>query len=135
MAITVTAQDKNKMIPPGTGSPGGTRIFSGVVECAFKGQPGGAVARDTLTFTVGRVNFPGLSGPPTASCIASPVSFGHDGVGSDALWAVDSAEVTQFLNIDRGSGTADLEVVIHLAVRGADAYILRVNYAVFYFPS
>jgi hypothetical protein len=135
MAISVIAVNPNPTIPPGTGAPGGLRILSGIVQCVFKGQPSGEVTRDTLTFTIGRVNFPGASLPPVASCIASVASFGHDGSGNDSLWAVDSAQVTQFLNIDRGSGTADLEVVAYLAVRGRDTFILRVNYTVFYFPA
>ena len=135
MAISVVAVNPNPTIPPGTGAPGGLRILSGIVQCVFKGQPSGDVIRDTLTFTIGRVNFPGASLPPVASCIVSPASFGYNGSGADSLWAVDSAQVTRFLNIDRGTGTADLEVTAHLAVRGRDTFILRVNYTVFYFPA
>jgi hypothetical protein len=135
MAIQVIAVNPNQTIPPGTGAPGGLRIFSGVVQCVFKGQPSGEITRDTLTFTVGRVNFPGATLPPVASCIASLASFGHDGSENDSLWAVDNANVTNFLHIDSGSGTADLEVVVNLAIRGSDTFILRVNYTVFYFPA
>jgi len=135
MAISIIAVNANQTIPPGTGAPGGMRVLSGIVQCVFEGQAGAAVTRDTLTFTIGRVNFPGASLPPVASCIASPASFGQDGSGNASLWAVDSAKVTNFLNIDSGSGTADLEVVANLAVRGSDAFILRVNYTVFYFPA
>jgi hypothetical protein len=134
MAIPIIAVNPNRNIPPGLAA-GGLEILSGVVLCAFKGQANGDVARDTLTFSVGRVNFPGASLPPVASCIASLASFGHDGGTANPLWAVDSAAVTRFLNIDAGSGTADLEVVINLAVRGPDAFILRVNYTVYYFPA
>jgi hypothetical protein len=134
MAISVIAVNPNQTIPPGTGAPGGLRVLSGIVQCVFKGSPNGDVTRDTLTFTIGRVNFSGASLPPKAACIASLASFGHDGSGNDPLWAVDDAKVTGFVNIDRGSGTADLEVVANLAVRGRDSFILRVNYAVFYFP-
>lgn len=49
--------------------------------------------------------------------------------------AVESANVTDFVDIDRGSGTADLQVVANFAVRGHDTFILRVNYTVFYFPA
>jgi hypothetical protein len=56
-------------------------------------------------------------------------------VVSDALWAVDSARVPAFVDVDRGSGTAQLEVVGNLAVRGPNGIILRVNYIVFYVPS
>jgi hypothetical protein len=101
----------------------------------LQGPPSGEVTRDTLTFTIGRVNFPGASLPPVAGCIVSLASFGHDGSGTDSLWAVDSAQVTRFLNIDSGSGTADLEVVANLAVRGRETFILRVNYPVFSFPA
>jgi hypothetical protein len=65
----------------------------------------------------------------------SLASFAFDGPVTDALWAVDSAEVTSFHNVDSGSGTADLEVVAHLAVRGLNGVILRVTYSIFYFPS
>jgi hypothetical protein len=56
-------------------------------------------------------------------------------VVSDALWAVDSARVPAFVDVDRGSGMAQLEVVGNLAVRGPNGIILRVNYIVFYVPS
>jgi hypothetical protein len=135
MAISVIAVTPNLTIPPGTGAPGGLRILSGIVQCVFKGQPSGQVTRDTLAFTVGRINFPGATLPPVASCIVSLASFGYDGSGNDSLWAVDSANVTDFVNIDTGSGTADLQVGVNLAVRGRDTFILRLNYTVFYFPA
>jgi hypothetical protein len=134
MTIAVLAQLPNQNIPPSLGL-GGLMILSGVIECVFKGNNDGSIARDTLTFNVGRVNFPGSATTPRASCIMSVASFAFDGPVTDALWAVDSAEVTSFHNVDSGSGTADLEVVGHLAVRGANGTILRVNYTVFYFPS
>jgi hypothetical protein len=65
----------------------------------------------------------------------SLASFAYDGTVSDALWAVDSATVPAFVNVDRGSGTAHLQVVGSLAVRGLNGVILRVNYLVFYTPS
>jgi hypothetical protein len=135
VAIAVIAVNSNQTIPPGLGAPGGLRILSGIVQCVFKGQSGGEVIRDSLTFIIGRVNFPGATLPPVAACVASPASFGFDGSGTDSLWAVDRARVTRFLNIDSGSGTADLEVVLDLAVRGRDTFLLRVNYTVFYFPA
>ena len=95
----------------------------------------GGVTRDTLSFTVGPVNFPGAALPPVASCIVSLASFAYDGVVADALWAVDSSGVPSFVNIDSGIGTANLEVVANLAVRGLNGVILRVNYIVFYFPA
>jgi hypothetical protein len=88
-----------------------------------------------LTFTVGRVNFPGITESPTASCIMSLASFAHDGTVTNALWAVDSTSVPAFVNVDRGTGTADLQVVGNLAIRGPNGVILRVNYIVFYVPS
>jgi hypothetical protein len=65
----------------------------------------------------------------------SLASFAYDGAVSDALWAVDSASVPAFVDVDRGSGTAQLEVVGNLAVRGPNGIILRVNYIVFYVSS
>jgi hypothetical protein len=134
MTIAVTTIHPNKTIPPGTAA-GGLHILSGVVECVFKGDVSGAVTRDTLSFTVGRVNFPGLTVPPTASCTMSPASIAYDGAVTNALWAIDNAEVPSFVNIDRGSGTADLQVIANLAVRGSNGMILRANYIVFYTPS
>jgi hypothetical protein len=134
MAISIVAIHRNQNIPPNL-ALGGLQILSGVIECAFKGEGASTINRDTLEFTVGRVNFPGLTQPPVASCTASPASFAYDGPVSNALWAVDGAQVTNFLNVDSGSGTADLQVVINLASRGANGIILRVNYIVFYFPA
>jgi hypothetical protein len=134
MAISVNAIHRNQNIPPSL-ALGGLQIFSGIIECAFNGEGAAGLRRDTLSFTVGRVNFPGSSTLPAASCTVSPASFAYDGPVSDALWAVDSTEVTNFLNVDSGSGTADLQVVAHLAVRAGNGIILRVNYIVFYFPA
>ncbi|HEV2273060.1 MAG TPA: hypothetical protein VGR96_02775 [Acidobacteriaceae bacterium] len=133
MAISVLAVLPNQSFPPNLAS-GGLTILSGVVECVFKGSGAGDVVRDTLTFTVGRVNL-GTGVSPIASCVMSLASFAFDGPVTDALWAVDSASVPAFVNLDRGSGTADLEVVGNLAVRGANGIILRVNYIVFYVQS
>jgi hypothetical protein len=58
-----------------------------------------------------------------------------NGAVSDALWAVDGANVSGFANEDRGSGTADLQITANLAVRGLSGFVLRVNYIVFHFPS
>jgi hypothetical protein len=101
------------------------------VECVFAGNASGDVTRDTLSFTVGPVNFPGATAPPVASCTMSPASIAYDGPVDDALWAVDGTAVPAFVNIDRGSGTAHLQVVGRLAVRGLHGIILRVNYIVF----
>jgi len=133
MAISILAIHPNQNIPPSL-AIGGMSILSGVIECVFKGVSTQEVTRDTLSFTVGRVNL-GSGDVPTASCIMSPASFAYDGIVNSALWAVDSANVPSYTNVDRGSGTADLEVTGDLAVRGAAGIILRVNYSVFYFPS
>jgi hypothetical protein len=134
MAISVNAVHQNQAIPPSL-AVGGMKILSGIVECVFRGAPSGALTRDTLTFTVGPVNFPGSTLPPVASGTMSPASIAYDGQVTDALWAVDSVAVPAFVNIDRGSGTAHLQVVANLAVRGASGLILRVNYIVFHTPS
>jgi hypothetical protein len=134
MAISVIAVHPNQTIPPSL-AVGGLTILSGIVECVFKGDAAGGISRDTLTFTVGPVNFPGLTVAPTASCTMSLASIAYDGPMGDALWAVDSASVPAFVNVDRGSGTARLEVVGNLAVRCPNGIILRVNYIVFYVPS
>ncbi len=130
MAISVLAVTPNQTIPPGT-AQGGLHLFSGIIECLFRGNSNEAVTRDTLTFRVGRVNL--SSPPPKASCTVSLASFGYDGAGDNALWAVDGTKVSSdFVNIDRGSGTADVEVVATLAIRGRDSFVLRVNYTLFY---
>jgi hypothetical protein len=133
MPISVIAVNANQAIPPSL-ALGGVRILSGVVECVFKGTATGEITRDTLTFNVGRVNL-GTAVGPTASCIISPCSFAYDGAVSDALWAVDGANVSGFANEDRGSGTADLQITANLAVRGLNGVVLRVSYIVFHFPS
>jgi len=132
MAISVIAIHPNPAIPPSLGL-GGMRVLSGVVECLFKGTATG-VTRDTLTFDVGRVNL-GTGGTPSASCVVSLTSFAYDGPASNILWAVDTAAVTSFVNLDSGSGTADLRIVANLAVRGLNGLVLRVNYIVFQFPT
>ncbi len=131
MAISVTAVLPNHTFPSNLAA-GGLTILSGIVECVFKGNTTEEITRDTLTFTVGPVNFPGITEAPTASCVISLTSFAYDGIVSNALWAVDSASVPAFVNVDSGSGTADLQVVGNLAIRGPNGVILRVNYIVFY---
>lgn len=133
MAISITKVNPNPTIPPKV-APGGVQVLSGVVECHFRGDIAGT-GRDSLTFNVGPVAYAGQSGPPIASCTVSLASFGFDGLGRDALWAADNAEVTSFVNADKATGTAELEVVANLAVRSATGLILRVNYNVFYTPS
>ncbi|HMF78761.1 MAG TPA: hypothetical protein VK604_24100 [Bryobacteraceae bacterium] len=135
MAITVTAVHQNHRFPSNLAA-GGLTILSGIVECAFKGNPSEDITRDTVTFIVGRVNLPLITGtPPAASCVMSLASFAYGGTVSDALWAVDSASVPAFTNVDRGSGAADLQLVGNLAIKGANGVILRLNYIVFYAPS
>ena len=133
MPITVIALHPNPTIPPQL-AVGGMVVLSGIVECVFKGTGSGDITRDTLTFTVGRVNL-GSSATPSASCVVSLASIAFDGTVNNALWAVDSASVNRFVNVDRGSGTADLEIAANLAVRGPNGIVLRVNYVVFQFPS
>jgi hypothetical protein len=133
MAISVINVIPNPTIPPRV-AQGGLQVLSGIVECRFRGDVAGT-GRDTLTFNVGPVTFSGQSGPPIASCTVSLASFGFDGAGYDGLWAVDSAEVGNFVNQDKSSGTAELEVVANLAVRSHAALVLRVNYSLFYTPS
>ena len=65
----------------------------------------------------------------------SPASIAYDGAVANVLWAIDSAEVIDFVNITSGGGTADLQVVANLAVRGSNAMVLRANYILFYVPS
>jgi len=132
MAISVNNVIPNPAIPPRV-AQGGLQVLSGIVECRFRGDIAGT-GRDTLTFNVGPVSFSGQSGPPIASCTVSLASFGFDGAGHDVLWAVDSAEVTKFVNQDKSSGTAELEVVANLAVRSQAGLVLRVNYSLFYSP-
>ena len=134
MAIAVLAIHPNQNFPPSLAA-GGLTILSGVVECVFRGTSPDIITRDTLTFTVGRVNHPGITVPPIAAAVVSVASFAYDGPVHNALWAVDAARVPAFLNVDRGTGTADLQVVADLAVRGQNGIILRVNYIVFYTKS
>lgn len=131
MAISVIAVHPNNRFPSNLAA-GGLTILSGVVEFVFKGTSDTEITRDTLTFTVGRVNLPGSSEQPRASCVMSPASIAYDGIVSNALWAVDSASVPAFVNLDRGTGTADLQVVGNLAVRGLNGVFLRVNYIIFF---
>jgi hypothetical protein len=132
MAISVIAVHPNQTIPRSL-AVGGITILSGIVECLFTGNASGDVNRDTLTFDVGPVNL--SIDPPIASCTMSLASFAYDGAVNNALWAIDSASVQGFVNVDRGSGTAHLEVAGNLAVRGPTGIILRINYIVFYSPS
>ncbi len=120
----------NAVIPNQTVAKAGLQIFSGIVEFVFKGPNDGGIARDTLTFTVGRIDLG--TGIFTASCTMSPASFAFDGAVNDALWAVDNVASIVFVNEDRGSGTGDLQVIANLAVRGKNGLILRVNYILFY---
>jgi hypothetical protein len=129
MAITVISMNPNPTVPPGV-TQAGLHIFSGVIECLFFGDNSGDVTRDTLSFNVGPVNLG--SGPPMASCIVSLASFAYDGAANNLLWAVDATNVGDYVNADRGSGTADLPVTANLAVRGLSGIILRVNYILFY---
>ncbi len=107
----------------------GLSVYSGIVECLFKGGDG-VIARDTLSFIITEPRISLVIQPVQASCVVSLASFGYDGFVSDALWAVDSTSVST-TNEDRGTGTAQLQVFANLAVRGLNGLILRVNYSVF----
>jgi len=107
----------------------GLNIYSGVVECVFKGADG-IIVRDTMSFIVNTPRISLVHVPIEASCVISPASFGYDGSVKDALWAVDSTSLGT-TNEDRGTGTADLQVFANLAVRGANGLILRINYTVY----
>jgi hypothetical protein len=124
MAITVTALHPNPTIQTPDLS-----IYSGIVECVFKGNAGG-IARDRLSFTITAPPVSIAFQPPQLSCVISLASFAYDGAVTDALWAVDSSSVT-LGDYDRGSGTAPLQVGADLAVRGSNGIIMRVNYSIF----
>lgn len=128
MAITILNQISNPNIPPSLVVPGPV-VMSGVLEFTFRGSSNEDVTRDTVTFKVGRVNL--RTGGPVAACVMSPASLLFDGPVSNALWAVDGARVTDFVDVDRGTGTAALRVEGNLAVRGLNGVLLRVNYMVF----
>jgi hypothetical protein len=110
-------------------------IFTGTVECIFKGDATGGVTRDQLSFNLPAIESPAdlridISSFLGASGTVSLTSFAFDGVVNNALWAVDDTFV-QLVNEDRGTGTASVQVTAALAVRGANGIILRVNYTVF----
>jgi hypothetical protein len=124
MAISVTSVNANQTIQ----APG-LSIYSGVVECVFKGGPA-AIARDTLSFVITEPRISLVFQPVQASGLVSLASFGYDGPVTDALWAVDRTSVST-TNEDRGSGTAQLQVFADMAVRGLNGLILRINYSVY----
>lgn len=107
----------------------GLSIYTGIVECLFRGSPAG-ISRDTLSFIITDPRISLVIQPPQASCIVSLASFAYDGAVNDALWAVDSTAVNT-VNEDRGTGTAQVQVFADLAVRGLNGIILRVNYSLF----
>jgi hypothetical protein len=124
MAISVTSVNANQTIQ----APG-LSIYSGVVECVFKGGDA-AIARDTLSFVITEPRISLVFQPVQASGLVSLASFGYDGPVTDALWAVDRTSVST-TNEDRGSGTAQLQVFADVAVRGLNGLILRINYSVY----
>jgi hypothetical protein len=124
MTIAVSALDPNPTV-----QVPGLSIYTGIVECLFKGTAAG-ISRDTLSFIITEPRISLIHQPIEASCVVSLSSFAYDGAVNDALWAVDRASVGT-VNEDRGSGTAELEVSADLAVRGLNGIILRVNYSVF----
>jgi len=123
MTIAIEFITPNQTVPEGLTAPIALQIFSGVIGFVFKGNSDDSILRDTLTFTVGRVNL-GPGPLPVASAVVSLASIAYDGAVNNALWAVDSATVTDFVNVDSGSGTADLQVTANLAVRGLNGIVL-----------
>jgi hypothetical protein len=121
MAITVNALHPNQTI-----HITGLSIYTGIIECLFKTDHTG-ISRDALTFTPSRVDY---RDQLKASCVVSLASFACDGTVNDPLWAVDSTSV-KLGDKSRTDGTAELQVSAVLAVRGLNAFILRVNYSVF----
>ena len=124
MAIIVEALHPNQTI-----QIPGLNIYTGIVECLFKG-PATGISRDTLSFIITEPRISLVIQPPQASCIVSLASFAYDGAVNDALWAVDSTAVST-VNEDRGTGTAQVQVFANLAVRGLNGLILRVNYSLY----
>jgi hypothetical protein len=124
MAITAQVLHPNPTI-----QVPGLSIYTGVVECLFKG-PATGIARDTLSFIITEPRISLVIQPVQASCIVSIASFAYDGAVNDALWAVDSTAIS-VVNEDRGTGTAQVQVFADLAVRGLNGIILRVNYSLF----
>jgi len=130
---TVQATYNPPLSRPDLGSD--VTIFTGTVECVFKGAAG-EVNRDTLSFNLRdpnneltdlRVDIDGFRGSAASIALAS-VAF--DGTVSGALWAVDEASA-ELVSLDAGTGTASVGVTANLAVRGAAGVILRVTYTVF----
>lgn len=110
-------------------------IFTGIIECVFKGDAAGGLTRDALIFNIPDITNPvdlriDISSFLGASGTVSLTSIAFDGVVNDALWAVDDTSVG-LANEDRGTGTANVQVSASLAVRGPNGIILRVNYTVF----
>jgi ethanolamine utilization microcompartment shell protein EutS len=122
-------------INPTVQASGDLTIFTGIVQCAFNGSPDG-VTRDSLSFLLRDPNEEladlriGIDQFKRASATVSLASIACGGSVNDALWAVDSATVN-LANLDRGTGTANIQVVAMLAVIGTSDVILRVNYTVF----
>ncbi len=122
-------------INPTVQASGDLTIFTGIVQCAFNGSPSG-ITRDSLSFLLRDPNEEladlriGIGQFKRASATLSLASIAYDGSVNDALWAVDSASVS-LANLDRGTGTANIQVAAMLAVRGLNGVILRVNYTVF----
>jgi hypothetical protein len=124
MAITVTSVNPNQTIQ----APG-VSIYSGVVECVFK-SGGASITRDTLTFVIPDPRISLVFQPVQVSSVVSVASFGFDGSAGNPLWAVDRTSVAT-INEDRGTGTAQLQVFVDLAIRGQNAFIVRINYSVY----
>jgi len=124
MAVTVTSVNPNQTIQAPALS-----IYSGVVECVFR-SGNDSVTRDTLSFVLPNPRISLVFQPIQASSVVSVASFGFDGPAGNPLWAVDRTSVNT-INEDRGTGTAELQVFADLAIRGQNAFIVRVNYSVY----
>src|SRR5450755_1858641 len=94
-------------------------IFTGIVECLFRGAPSG-ITRDLLSFLLPDPNEEladlriDIDRFKRASATVTLASFAYDGTVHDALWAVDSASVN-LANLDSGTGTANVQVTAALA--------------------
>lgn len=122
-------------LPPPFAVKAEVTIFSGTIECVFKGTATGTT-QDTLSFNIldpntvkGALRID-IARFLDASGTVSLASLAYDGVVNDALWAVDDT-IVGLVNEDSGTGTANVQVSASLAVRSANGIILRVNYIVF----
>src|SRR5271157_6561424 len=119
-----TIQATHLSTPPNVNTD--VTIFTGVIECAFKGDSSGVtdaagVTRDTLSFNIPDPNNPtdlriDIGSFFGASGTLSMTSFAYEGVVNSALWAVDDTGVV-LTNVDSETATTNVQVVANLAVR------------------